>query len=421
MTDHVYVRDVFVAGKFPRLTYNPRDDKHLESNFRLFLNDEGKCLVVSGPSKAGKTVLVEKLLPEQNAVWVNGAHIKSANDLWVSIVDQLGLFTAVERTEESGESIQAGVGVEFTAVFVKVSGDARPTVSSGTRTTQSRESPPQNVVAAELESKPVPIVIDDFHYIEHDVRVDIARSVKDLIRRTPVVLIAVPHEAFEPVRQEREMDFRVWNLAVTPWDTPELLEIAKDGFGLLNLVDSGDNIGLTLARNSLGAPFLMQQMCRDFVTSRGIVEKPVEVALLSEPEDWDVFFAMVANRYEPSVFRSLLRGPPTRGTERVSRKLHDGRATDIYGAVFFALSQMTETQNIGYRAIALKIGEFFDQAPRSGDITNALNNIAEIAKDNRQNGDPAIDYKDGELHILDPFLAFYLRHGQWTLPELPTA
>jgi len=49
MAQPIRVKDVFVAGQFPTLTYNPRTTKELESTFREYLDDDGKCLVASGP------------------------------------------------------------------------------------------------------------------------------------------------------------------------------------------------------------------------------------------------------------------------------------------------------------------------------------------------------------------------------------
>lgn len=42
--------------------------------------------------------------------------------------------------------------------------------------------------------------------------------------------------------------------------------------------------------------------------------------------------------------------------------------------------------------------------------------MRDIAREARGSGDPALDYKDDELHILDPFLSFYLRYGSWDMP-----
>ena len=65
-------------------------------------------------------------------------------------------------------------------------------------------------VRAELKKLSVPLVIDDFHYIEGGVQLELVRNLKDLIfDGLPVILASVPHRAYDAVRVEREMTGRV--------------------------------------------------------------------------------------------------------------------------------------------------------------------------------------------------------------------
>ena len=73
----------------------------------------------------------------------------------------------------------------------------------------------------------MPIVVDDFHYVPAPVRRALARAIKTLIARTRVTLIAVPHEAFDLVRAEPDMDGRVWHLETTHWSHRDLQFIAR--------------------------------------------------------------------------------------------------------------------------------------------------------------------------------------------------
>jgi hypothetical protein len=45
--------------------------------------------------------------------------------------------------------------------------------------------------------------------------------------------------------------------------------------------------------------------------------------------------------------------------------------------------------------------------------------MAKIARENRNDSDAVLDYKDGTLHIVDPFFAFHLFHGHWPLTGVP--
>ena len=56
----------------------------------------------------------------------------------------------------------------------------------------------------------IPLVIDDFHYIERKYQGEIVRALKSLIFDSlPVVLIAIPHRRLDVVKVEREMTGRI--------------------------------------------------------------------------------------------------------------------------------------------------------------------------------------------------------------------
>jgi hypothetical protein len=70
----------------------------------------GPCVVsLSGPSKSGKTVFIEKILGRDNLIKVNGAGVKSPEALWLKIFAVIGTPTkVVETTEKNNTSSFAG-------------------------------------------------------------------------------------------------------------------------------------------------------------------------------------------------------------------------------------------------------------------------------------------------------------------------
>lgn len=48
-------------------------------------------------------------------------------------------------------------------------------------------------------------------------------------------------------------------------------------------------------------------------------------------------------------------------------------------------------------------------------VTSCLNQMSKIADDARGAGDPALTFKDDALYILDPFLLFFLKWGNFTV------
>jgi hypothetical protein len=419
-------KNVFIAGAVPRITYNPRDERHLEQEVTMYLDQgPGRALSVSGPTKSGKTVLIERLLPRDEAIWIEGPDLQSVDVFWERIVDWLGLYDLVEVTrqesEGSGKQLGLNVGVpNLASIDAHKKNDS--TTTRGVR--KSHTQAITGVARRGLEELGAPIVVDDFHYVAETAKRPIARAIKTAIPFCKVVLIAVPHEAFDVVRSESDMGGRVSQLAIELWSVEELQFIAEKGFEALSINDQ-HGIGRSLAENSFGAPFLMQDLCYQYAVSLGVLQTAKEPVAAVEPPSWHEFFGRIANRTPPAIFDHLLKGPKTRGQHRVPRVFKTGRTTDIYGALLYAIAQAGKP-TVSYQELA-KILERDLREPISGQqITASLGHMSTVARENRGTGDAAVAYKNDDLHVLDPFLLFYLRNGdrsvdkemvQETLPD----
>jgi hypothetical protein len=412
------VNDVFVAGREPKLTYNPRVAKRLEEELEGYLSDTGKALTIDGATKSGKTTLVERRLPDGvgDAIWIHGQDIESLDDFWSRIVAALrisGEYTDASTTgTDAGDNHAVAVGVPkaLSYTFTSSSGQA----TSSTRTIKTSE-PIEEVARLGLQrlDKPRPVVIDDFHYVPDPVRLPLARAIKTLVRVTHVILIAVPYEAFDLVRREKEMQGRVWRLKVPPWDAEELARIPTEGFRLLNLQDPGGRVADALARWSYGSPFITQQLALDVVRYMGITEtvRPPQEVLL--PEERGELLRSSARRTEPPLFAQVLAGARTKGQERVQIELRDGSEVDIYGAVLRAVRELLPDSEMTDRQIKEKMDALTVSKVSGQRIGSALFQIDKIAEADRGGGDPSLRYQDGTLYVLDPFFAFYLAHGPW--------
>ena len=56
------LKDVFVAGGMPSITYVNRSMHSLESNLNAEIKEGYKVICVTGPTKSGKTVLTRHVL-----------------------------------------------------------------------------------------------------------------------------------------------------------------------------------------------------------------------------------------------------------------------------------------------------------------------------------------------------------------------
>src|SRR4051794_36174174 len=74
--------DVFTPNKFPAHTYVSRSARELEVACHNALMTPNVCLSISGPSKSGKTVLLQNTAGDENLIRIFGAQVKAADDLW---------------------------------------------------------------------------------------------------------------------------------------------------------------------------------------------------------------------------------------------------------------------------------------------------------------------------------------------------
>jgi len=205
------------------------------------------------------------------------------------------------------------------------------------------------------------------------------------------------------------MTGRVVPLQIPFWDDDDLASIAYQGFEALNIEAAGEDIE-RLVRESFGSPFLMQDFCLAVCKDNDVYETLPERNTLVF-YDWGKFFAARADATAKTTFEKLARGPRER-TKRIPRKLKDGRTLDIYGLVLAAIANTGPKTTLTDTQLMTSIREISDgDPPAIHEVTRILDKITKIAQEAK--GEPVVDYmaEDRELHIADPFFAYYLRWG----------
>lgn len=415
------VSDVFTPGRMPDVTYNPRNELDVEGQLRAFWENRGAALTLSGPTKSGKTVVVERVFPQGEALWVPGSDLTSIDDLWRRVIDFFGLFEDVQSMSGTSDRETAKGGASLGLPYAGVQGELISEGGSSSELTLGASRPVAAVARKALLDMRVPIVIDDFHYVPDELKIHLVRAIKGLVAEIPVVMIAVPYDAFRAVREEPDMNGRVWHQEISPWSVEELLYIAHAGFRVLNLADPDDRVARELASASHGAPFLMQQLCLDYCRAQSVTATVNPEKELKYIDDWESFYQRIALRYIPGVFDNLRRGPRTKGQPRLPRVLKNGHSTDIYGAILYTLSRIGPIRDITTQRLTRAIGEFTvsSSAPTLQNVAQALGQMQSIAEKHKGSSDPALAYADDTLFISDPVLSFYLRFGKWELPSPP--
>jgi len=434
--EKVKTSEVFVPGTQPKYTYNPRTG--LEDNLERYLRRGGKILTVAGPTKTGKSVLLRKKIA--NPIWIQVAGVETADDFWKKVGDQLHTVATVEVEEhsESGKSGDARGSVGFLKV-VNIEAGAGATTSSG----QSRREIINRSFDFEAKRALVAsgriLVVDDFHFIPAEARRDIVRHLKPMVENREVLVIfaSITHRGTDVVSAVPDMQGRVELLKIDFWSQAELIQIARDGFAVLNVEDPDDALSAKLASTSFGSPHIMQQLCLELCEDVNYIFENCEtLTRLNPPEDWDIFFTSYVSPVSAEQFRILKRGPQERGRERIQWTLEDGRKFDIYGLALAAIAHTGPQLTLTKDGIKASVRDLMgSDGPEPQQTTRVLNHMSKMAsrksgsdKTEREldedSGDetysdvqPVLEYVEDEanslLHIIDPFFAYYLKWGSF--------
>lgn len=168
--EQLKMTQVFIPGGFPTITYISRKEKQLEERVRAAQDYLAKLVVITGATKSGKTVLVDKVFPQESSIWIDGGAISDENSFWESIVEKANLFQEIEYDEQNVDSstVSAEGGVEGNIFLAK--GTVTAEASSGKQVARGKickRTTSSKLMAVDmLRSRKLPLIVDDFHYIE---------------------------------------------------------------------------------------------------------------------------------------------------------------------------------------------------------------------------------------------------------------
>lgn len=409
---------VFVPGGMPQHTYVARTERDLEQQLQNVADNLCKLATLTGSTKSGKTVLANRVFPRTNGqnIWIDGGTVKSENDLWTQILAELDGYTSTEAStsKESSQGISGEVsGAVKVPLFAsgggKVGVNAARKSGSGSKNTLALS--PRPAAISQLRASGKPLIIDDFHYLDRAFQGEVIRALKPLVfEGHPVVIIAIPHRRYDAVKVEREMTGRVESIPVPSWSIDELKEISQVGFPLLNANVSDKHVD-RFAEEAYGSPHLMQEFCRGLCVQQRVQETlPVKTSLVpADPE----LFRQIAEGTGKVIFDKLAKGPRQR-SDRKPRPLIGGGDADIYRVVLLALAKLAPgMERVDYELLRAAIRQTLAaEIPQAHEVSRVLDKMAEIASSDEAST-PVIDWDkaEQELHVTDPFFAFFLKWG----------
>lgn len=269
----LYATDVFTPNTFPKHTYVKREDGQFERRLMEALETPGGVVSVSGPSKAGKTVLVEEAVG-QDLITICGNGIRNADDIWAKVLDRRNEPTSQTETSTTGRSCQRSRSMEGQINILVgkggVGGRTGVDLSHGMTNSKTFSRRGLDQVVDEIADGKIVLLIDDFHYMDRPVQMEVAKHIKEAASRgVKICTMLGPHRSDDVVRSNPELRGRLRAINITYWKPKELEEIARVGFPKLNLTVKAEIIR-RFASEASGSPQLMQAICLQTCHNCGI-------------------------------------------------------------------------------------------------------------------------------------------------------
>lgn len=410
--------EVFTPGKLPEVTYI---DDHLKERSRILADalDTGAAVIsLSGPSKSGKTVFIEKNIGKDRLVQVTGAGITDANKLWDRVFDIVG--TPIARRTSTASGFEGTIGGKIggeAGVFVSATGEVS---ASGT---WSKSSSEQTDVAAdylqllirELANTNLVVFVDDFHYIPQSVQVEVSNQIKEAIRNNVIFVVAsVPYHSDDAIRANPDLRGRTIKLDFDYWKPEELSKIANRGFAALNATVSPAYVQ-ALATEAGGSPQLMQSLCLTTCFENNVreVQSPPKYLETNRDAIAKVCTRTASTSDYSSTVAKMKEGPKTRGQDRKSYLLKDGTISDVYPLILRAIALNPPELTLRYPNLQKRIQSLCTVAQPSGSsVTGACLHISSIANESENRNIIEWDEEHDVLDMRDPYLLFFLRWSE---------
>ena len=407
---------IFTPNDQPTITYVDRSHRDLEKTLRSALLTPKMVTSLSGPSKTGKTVLLKSVIDEEQLIYLRGAYIKSLDDFFKAILSWFEapseIVTSV--TASTSANLGAQAGSDFNIGFAKGKGALEGGAEFSKSSTEGKTFGlnPFDQIVKEISFSDFAIFLDDYHYMPREVQEDVAKVIKSLAEAGVRVCTAlVPHRAEDVLKANPELKGRLISIEIPEWDTEELRLISTRGFAALN-AKLDDRISQRLAAEAMGSPQLMQVLCLNLCQQLNL-----QTIVIEEPQELNVSEEVFAQTLKMSanfassseLVQALHSGPKVKGTPRTQYELTDGTRGDVYRALLLAVTSDPITRDFSYDEIYQRVRRVCRrEVPTGQSISQSLKHMCNIASQQSQ-GRMILEWDDANLHIADPYLAFYMR------------
>lgn len=397
-----------MPGGMPSVTYVARERLGLEGRIAHAVARTNVFIIVSGPTKCGKTVLCRQVLKASGQIDIHGGLITSPDDFWLQLAHKMNLPASRTRTKTSTWGRQTSAQIIGVVPRLLKAGASYGSSVGG----QDAEAITFNTVASlkaieALKAAGTTLVIEDFHYLSKPTQKALVRALKAAVfDGLKVVLLSVPHHAFDPTDVEAEVEGRVQHVEIPRWSEDDLLQIPEKGFEALRL-EIPSNVKQRICEDGFGNPHLVQEICLELAIADFQTVGPNELSRI---------YDKVVENKGLHRFDRIANGTADEGTPQMVELRSGGE--DAMGMVLLAaVAQLGPKPLTEYADIRDSFASLSRANPPSPDQMRDL--FAAMALSVSQSRATPLEWIHSrhELALSDPFLMFYMR---WVLRDRRT-
>ena len=387
------------------------------------LRDELKAahhVVIYGSSKQGKTSLRKRCMDKNEYILIQCSNRSDIADLHSNILKRAGFeITLSQKRSSSGRnkviaSFKAALKAALFGQGIQLEGAAgveRETTAGIEQTTTALELDIEDVndVIAALQSIGFrkKIVLEDFHYLDHQVQRDFAVELKAFHEASDItfVIVGVWLEDNRLIVYNGDLTGRVVSVNADRWGVEELREVVNVGGALLGVsFDAVFTAALIiLARESV---YVVQEGCRRACLVAGVRTTRNDNPLIGADLDVDALVKQVVD--EQSARYDGFLSTFADGFQETELQMHKW-------LLYALLTTNTDRlkQGLKYRDIKAILREKHprERELNSGNITQSLQSSASLQV--RRNIMPIVidyDHSSKTLYVVDKGFLIWLHH-----------
>jgi hypothetical protein len=412
----VKTAEVFRENAY-ELDYTYVTRPNIENDVRNKLRHDNAIVLFSGPTKSGKTVLCHRFAGDDRpCAHIHVFQTMTADEFWAALRQSIEAPEATEIVTERERRLAARQVSKLTGGIPGLSGHLTDETQMDEVTRRTRKVVvPQSGrigVLSFLQSSPHTIIIDDFHWMNPAIKIDIFPPLKQLLGYgTRIILISVSKSAFPMIGDFGDFAGRFIEISMPPWEHNELRRVAEVGFPLLGMKVTPQTID-NLVGCSYLSPLLMQGLCAQLCYEREVTETVADELQVEELSRNDV--GEMAGRYAAPLTTSFDTILDSGGERSWQTKPRDGRRLTIAEVLVLGISHRRPFEPISLDSLVTRLGERVLQKPVSSSLAASLvNKTLEIQKKyggDRQDRAPIYyDAAAKTITMVDPYFKLWAR------------